>query len=43
MNAIQATLNGRALLSLRVELKRGSVPSTFVATLARDERLSEAG
>jgi hypothetical protein len=36
MNAIHATLNQRPLLSLRVELKRGGEPSTFVATLARE-------
>ena len=36
MNAIQATLNQRPLLSLRVELRRGAEPSGFVATLASE-------
>ncbi len=43
MNAIHATLNNRPLLSLRVELRRGAAPSTFAATLAREERAPEVG
>ena len=35
MNALIATLNNLPLLTLRVELKRGAEPSSFVATLAK--------